>query len=215
MKRRTGASQRAFDEVLDTAHRLLAAAVSPGDAAVDATAGNGHDTLHLARCVGPDGFVAAFDVQEQALEATRRRLAEAGVDDRVSLLASGHETMAEAVPDALAKRGLPTGMPVSAVCFNLGYLPGGDKTIVTRPETTLRALEAALELLAPGGVVTTVLYSGHPGGRLERDAVLTWAEHLPADSYDVLYYHLLNRPGSAELVAISYRPSDSTLAKMR
>lgn len=193
---------RITEGVLPFAHRLLAAALRPGDAAVDATVGNGHDTLHLARCVGPRGRVVGFDVQERALQQTRQRLASACCADRVTLLLAGHETLGAAVPDALAEHGAPASPRVAAVCFNLGYLPGGDKTLITRTPTTLTALDAALGLLAVGGVLTAVLYSGHPGGADERDAVVRWAGALPHATHRVLHYRFPNRPRSSELIAV-------------
>ena len=125
---------------------ILAEVVRPGDLAVDATVGNGHDTALLARLVGPSGLVHGFDVQAEAIESAGRLLAAAGLAERVRLHAQGHERLAEVLPQADHGR-------AAAVVFNLGYLPGGDETRVTRPETTLAALEGSREILAPGGVV--------------------------------------------------------------
>lgn len=194
---------RIVEPVLQVAHRLLAAALTPGSVAIDATVGNGHDTLHLARCVGAEGHVIGYDVQAEAVRRTRQRLADAGCLDRVTLLHTGHETLAESVPAALAGRG--SAACPSAVCFNLGYLPGGDKSRITRPETTLAALHGALTLLLPGAILTTVLYSGHPGGTEERDAVLHWAQQLPSTAYHVLHYRFINQPHAPELVAVEVR----------
>lgn len=83
--------------ILPFAHQLLRSRLQAGDAALDGTAGNGHDTLLLAECVGETGRVWAFDVQQQALDATRARLAAAGVAERVTLIAAGHETLADYV----------------------------------------------------------------------------------------------------------------------
>ena len=115
------------------ASQCLREALRPGDHAVDATMGNGQDTLLLAQLVGPTGRVDAFDIQPSALVKTRERLEEADCMAQARLHLAGHETMADAV------RG-----PVQAVVFNLGWLPGGDKEITTRVETTRRALEASL-----------------------------------------------------------------------
>ena len=68
-----------------------------------------------------------------------------------------------------------------AAMFNLGYQPVGDKSVITRPVTTLIALASVLDLVAPGGVITVVLYPGHEGGRVETEAVLSWARAVPAD----------------------------------
>jgi tRNA G37 N-methylase Trm5 len=151
------------------AHLMLRHFVRSGDNVVDATCGNGNDTLLLAELAGPDGRVWAFDIQEEAMEGTARRLAGSGLSERVTLVAQGHETMAGQVPP-----------PLNAVVFNLGYLPGGDRAIITRPETTVVALEQALGLLAPGGIVVLTVYPGHDGGDAESRLAERWAAKLRA-----------------------------------
>lgn len=141
-------------------HLFLRSFLRDGDTAVDATCGNGHDTLLLATLVGAGGHVYGFDIQQQAIAETGRRVAEGGLSERVTLLQRGHEELAEHV----------TG-PLQVVLFNLGYRPGGDRTIITRPDTTGRALEQSLELLAPGGVVLVTVYPGHSGGADEQSTV--------------------------------------------
>lgn len=148
-------------------HARLAAHLGAGDRVVDATAGNGHDTLFLARQVGARGQVWAFDVQAPALAATRERLQAAGLTDRVRLIHAGHQSMARHLPPAALGQ-------LRAVMFNLGYLPGGDHALTTRPETTLAALQAAWDALAPGGVISLMIYRGHPGGAAEFEAVANW-----------------------------------------
>src|SRR5512144_1655855 len=81
------------------AHFFLRVRVKPGDRVMDATCGNGHDTLFLAGLVGAGGTVFAFDVQEQALEKTRQLLGENGYLDRVQLFHAGHEELAAYVAD--------------------------------------------------------------------------------------------------------------------
>jgi SAM-dependent methyltransferase len=148
-------------------HLLLHSFVRDGHGAVDATCGNGHDTLLLARLVGQGGHVWGFDIQQQALAETGRRLAEAELSSRVTLLHTGHEELARHV-----------AVPVRVVLFNLGYRPGGDRTIITRPDTTGSALEQALRLLAPGGIIMVTVYPGHDGGAEERSTVEGWAAGL-------------------------------------
>ncbi|MDX1439180.1 MAG: class I SAM-dependent methyltransferase, partial [Rubricoccaceae bacterium] len=176
-----------MESVLAEAHRLLAAAIKPGDVVVDATTGNGHDTLHLAKCVGPTGLVIGFDVQQKALESTRLRLEEAGCLNQTVLLHAGHETMSDAIPEALERKGRGANEQIAAACFNLGYLPGSDKSLITKPATTRVALRAALKLLRPGGVVTIVAYPGHVGGEKERDAIRKWATELSEEQFEVQY----------------------------
>lgn len=150
------------------AHDRWAAVVRPGDTVVDATVGNGHDTLVLAKLVGPTGRVIGFDVQSDALFAARQRLDEAGFLD-ARLYFDDHRKIAEIV----------TG-PVRVVCFNLGYLPGGDKRITTTTTSTVPALQAAAKVLVPGGMLTVVGYRGHPGGAAETDAVREYLRGWPA-----------------------------------
>ncbi len=146
------------------AHDSIREHLKLGDVVVDATLGNGHDALFLAKLVGETGRVIGFDVQEAAIRASRDRLTEAGVIDRIHLVHAGHETMAEHLES-----------PVAAVMFNLGYLPGADHELITRHETTLKALGATLESLEQGGLITCVCYPGHPGGLEEAEAVMNWA----------------------------------------
>ena len=154
----------------DLAHLIVGALVQPGDWVVDATVGNGHDTAFLAACVGPSGRVFGFDIQAQAITAARQRL---GAETAVTLHQIGHELMAEILPREAHGR-------IGAVMFNLGYLPGGDKAIITTTDTTLTALVIALNLLRVGGVVTVLLYPGHAGGGDEAAAVRAIAEDLGA-----------------------------------
>lgn len=147
-----------------TAQQRVAAHLCDGSLAVDATVGNGHDTVFLARQVGPSGHVWGFDVQAQALARARASLAEHGLERRVTLLQRGHQELQATLP-ATARGQL------AAVMFNLGYLPGGDKQLTTLPDTTLTALRAAIEELAPNGILSVLAYRGHPGGQAEAAAV--------------------------------------------
>jgi len=153
--------------ITGTAQEKVGDHVKPGDQVIDATAGNGHDTLFLAQAVQSAGHVWALDIQQAALESTARRLSEAGVQDRVTLIQGSHAHMAGLLPQELAGQ-------VTAIMFNLGYLPGSDKAMATATDTTLQALEAARALLAPGGILSVVAYLGHPGGREEFTRVQQW-----------------------------------------
>lgn len=154
------------------AHRLVTPFLHNGALAIDATAGNGHDTLFLASAVGPSGRVAAFDIQSAAIAATGKRLCVAGLDERVKLFQTGHERMAECL-DA-EWRG-----SVSAVLFNLGYLPGHNHAVTTLPLTTRIALDAIPPLLAETSIVSIMAYTGHAGGIDEYLTVLDWLRDLP------------------------------------
>lgn len=187
-----------FAESLPTAVRWSHALISPrlkrGDVVVDATAGNGHDTLFLAERVLPEGRVFAFDLQSAAIEAARQRLEEKrpGCTEGGALkfFHAGHERMEELLPPDLQGH-------IRAFMFNLGWLPGsGDKSCITRTETTLTALGAAVRWLAEFGVITIVCYPGHEGGDSEALAVERWVSLLPADSFEAQKIAFLNLEGA-------------------
>lgn len=189
----------AIPDVLELAHLLVKRSVETGDIAIDATVGNGHDTLHLAQQVGATGKVVGFDVQVEAIEATRSLLKSANAPATVHLVCSGHEKMKEHVNEE--DQGA-----VGAVMFNLGYLPGGNKQIKTRPESTRKGLWAAVDLLRPGGVITVVAYSGHEGGTEEVQVVESWVSSLAAQNFQCISYRFLNSTSDPpELYAIEKR----------
>ncbi len=160
----------------DTAHLAICRNLYPGAYAVDATVGNGHDTLFLARHVGPGGHVHGFDIQAGAIEIARGRIEDAGLASLATLHPCGHEEMLDALPEDMAGN-------TSAILFNLGYLPGGDKSVTTLSETTLLALEQAWgTFLAPGGILSVLAYPGHPAGRPEAESVLAWLGRLGGEA---------------------------------
>jgi predicted methyltransferase len=169
----------------ERAHLLLSQSIKPGDWVIDATVGNGHDTLFLAKLVGPSGRVLGFDVQETALAVAAKLVDEM---PQVTLIHDGHENLAKHLPANDAANG--EGQ-LSAVMFNLGYLPGGSKDIITGSQTTMSALKQALDHLKLHGLVTVVLYPGHPGGEEEADAVRSFTQDLPQD-FDVLRHARTN-----------------------
>ncbi|WP_152050583.1 class I SAM-dependent methyltransferase [Tautonia marina] len=155
--------------IVELAQLLVARTLSEGDFAIDATVGKGHDTLWLAQQVGSTGRVLGLDLQMVALTTTRRRLIEANLSNRVILAQARHEDL-----KTLLSARDPLARP-KVMMFNLGYLPGGDHSIATRPESTLCALEAAVTQVIPGGLVSVVVYPGHPLGREESRQILDWA----------------------------------------
>lgn len=155
--------------------------IRPGDAVVDATMGNGGDTLFLAQLVGDLGHVYAIDIQPAVLERTKERLEAEGLLDRVSFSLAGHQHLAEIVAG-----------PVQAVMFNLGWLPGGDHGCTTHTETTLEALSQACSCLLPGGLISVCVYPGHEEGRRELEAVREYCRKLPVKTYTVLHHHFIN-----------------------
>jgi hypothetical protein len=157
-----------FQSARHWAQELLSQALFEGAVAVDATMGGGGDALFLCERVGETGRVYAFDVQPSAVERTRTKLEAAGLLDRATLILDGHERVAYYVRE-----------PIDAAVFNLGWLPGGDKAVTTRVETTLAALDACLGLLKRRGLLTVCAYPGHAEGEAELQAVTAWARALP------------------------------------
>lgn len=168
---------------------LLEQAVVEGDKVIDATAGNGHDTLFLAQLAGNTGKVYAFDIQEDAIRATRERVKDSG---NVDVILDSHAKINQYVTEEIA-----------AAVFNLGYLPKGDHSIITKSATTLAAVSQCLDLLKPYGIVAIVIYSGHEGGSEERDSVMDFVSQLPQTKFDVMKYQFINQQHSPPfLVAI-------------
>ena len=145
-------------------HHILENHLKEGDKAIDATSGNGYDTLFLAKHVGPSGQVIAIDIQDSAIRSTREKLESAGLIDRIKLVAEDHAV-------ALKRLVAVDYRNVSAITFNLGYLPGSDKSILTRAKSTREALYFSIQLLAPGGNLCVIVYRGHNGGDNEAQAV--------------------------------------------
>ncbi len=166
----------------ELAMSVTLAYVRRGDVVVDATCGTGQDTAALAKAVGPDGHVYAFDIQKKALLLTEARLKSHGYNN-VKLMMKSFESMSSHIPEGSA----------AAVVFNLGYLPGGDHSVTTTAETTIRGLEAALRTVKTGGIVTVVLYDGHDAGREEKKSVMDWAESLDSKRYHAVYVNMLNQ----------------------
>ena len=178
---------------LEMAHWMLKDIIKTNDVVVDATMGNGYDTQFLAE-LGAN--VYAFDVQEEALNATEKRLDDAGIKNQifeknlsnlltepsVNLVLSGHEKLSEYVKE-----------PIKAAIFNLGYLPKTDKSVVTKADTTLTALDAMTIQLVVGGRIAIMIYYGHEGGMEEKDAVIKWTSSLPQKDWEVTSYAPLNQ----------------------
>lgn len=160
------------------AHVLLRGAIHAGDLVVDATAGNGHDTLFLAEMVGASGRVLAFDVQSSAIAAARARVAACGWLERVEFRQLSHALLADHAAAAA----------VAAVMFNLGYLPGDARLVMTDTATTLKGLAAAATVLKPGGALTVVCYPGHDGGAAEAEAAEVWFAAKADEGWRVAKY---------------------------
>jgi hypothetical protein len=180
----------------DWVQQLLGAVLEPGAFAVDLTAGNGHDTSFLSRAVGPAGKVLSFDIQERAIEITADLLESEGAKVRRSDCSAASAPLPTGVTLICgdhAKWGAVTDERPRAITANLGYLPGGDKGVVTRAASSLSALQTGVERLSAGGFIAVICYVGHPGGRQEAREVEELFASLPSRSWRVLKLSLPNR----------------------
>lgn len=181
-----------FKNAVELSHFYLKNTVKQGAFLVDATCGNGNDTVLLASLAGETGMVLGFDIQKTAIENTYLKLKECGFEKNVRLILDGHENMAEYLE----------GKQADAFVFNLGYLPKGNHEIHTKPDTTVKALKASLEHLKPDGIVLISIYHGKDSGFEERDAVLEYLHQLDANKYNVILHNYTNKPNFPPILAL-------------
>lgn len=167
---------------VNISHLIVRERVKKGDKVVDATCGRGNDTLFLSRLVGEKGKVYAFDVQDEAIESTYLLLKTYDLEKRVEIIKDNHAEMSRYI----------TGN-IKACMFNLGYLPGGNHAIKTEGENSLRAVEAATQLLKSGGVITIVGYPGHEGGGEEVSVIRKFVSSLSQKSFEVWETRFINQ----------------------
>ena len=179
---------------LELAKLLWERHLALGDTAIDATCGNGQDTLFLAKL--PLSALFALDIQLAGLEKTRKLLAGQLTGEelrRVHLCHMPHDNLRKVPKMPSAPR---------LIVYNLGYLPGGDKSITTKAESTLASIDSALSILGDAGAVSITCYPGHDEGEKEEDAVLEMASSLPSDRWEVRHHRWLNRHRSPSLLWI-------------
>lgn len=161
-----------------------------GGNVIDATAGNGFDTLKLCRGVGEKGKVYAFDIQKSALSETERKLIEQGFSN-ATLICDSHSELDKYVTE-----------PVDGVVFNLGYLPGGDHSLQTKSETTIEAIKKSLILLKNTGFISVTVYYGKNSGTEEKKGVMEFLKTLDYKKYTVLTHEFHNRPNNPPITVI-------------
>jgi hypothetical protein len=167
----------------------------PGDVAVDFTMGNGHDTEFLSKAVGPDGFVYAFDIQEQALASTQENLVKAGCPDNYQLILDSHSNVKKYVD-----------VPFRAGMFNLGWLPGGDKSITTLRETTLPAIRDAISLMDKDAILNIAVYPGHAEGDAEGQMILDYLAGISRHRICATLVKIVNSPTSPFFIVVETKP---------
>jgi len=172
-------------DLKSTEKALLLPHVKEGGTAVDFTLGNGHDTLWLSDKVGESGHIYSFDIQDQAIDSSRALLEANAKYANYTLIKSSHHLVKDYVPGKIC-----AGM------FNLGYLPGGDRSVTTMHETTLLAIEAALDLLDDDGGLLIAVYPGHAEGTVEGIMITEMLSKLDRKKICVSKLQIVNSPTS-------------------
>ncbi len=181
------------------AHRLLRPKLAAAGQVVDATAGNGRDTLFLAENTPNEAVVWAFDIQQQALTKTKQLLTKQLLIDKVRLVLDSHANILSYLHQ-----------PVDAVMFNLGYLPGGDRQINTCPDTTIKAITHSLQLLAVGGLMTIAAYPGYEHGRQECQSVQEYLTGLPQETFAIACWSMVNQRNNPPVLYIIEKMKEQT-----
>lgn len=170
-------------QITNWCHNIILSQAVRGGLYVDATMGNGNDTLFLCKMTEKSGHVWAFDIQETAIKNTARLLASHGFTDTATLIRDGHEHMSDYLSPGSA----------DVICFNFGYLPGGSHSLATRPDTSMEAIRQGLDILKPGGMMSLCIYSGGDTGFEEKECILKLLKSLPPRQYTVILSDYYNR----------------------
>ncbi len=181
-------------QITEYCHRFLEPYILEGEVCIDATAGKGNDTEFLRRLVGENGKVYAFDIQKEAIDATRERMKQNGYTSNVEVICDSHERMQSYVKEE-----------VSAIVFNLGYLPGGDHAISTTGKTSIQAMKAGMNLLKKDGIMSVCIYSGKDSGYEEREEVLSFLKSLDSKKWLVILHQYYNRQNDPPMPAFIVR----------
>lgn len=182
-------------QITEWVHHFIREQVKPGDFCIDATMGNGNDTVLLSRLAGENGHVLAFDIQEQALQNTTERLKAENCADNYRLIMRSHEYMGEYADEG----------SVSCITFNFGYLPGGNHNLATHADSSIRAIAGGLKLLKKQGLMTLCIYSGGDSGFFEKDAILQYVRELDTRNYLVIQSEYANRPHNPPIPVLIVR----------
>ena len=172
-------------DLLKTEKQFISTHIKEGGTVVDFTMGNGYDTLWLSRAVGENGKVYAFDIQQAALDSTAAMLEKEGAAKNYTLILDSHHNVKNYVKE-----------PICAGLFNLGYLPGGDKTITTLHETSLAAIAAGIDLLDADGAILCAVYPGHAEGTLEGELIEEMLSKLDRKKICATKFKIVNSPTS-------------------
>lgn len=186
-----------FQSHLDLSHSYWKLIVQSGDIVIDATCGNGHDTLILATLALKEGggFLYGFDIQEKAIENTKARLEKHVRPCLMKNTLLIHGSHAEFLPQIKKES-------VKLIVYNLGYLPGADKSLTTLNSTTLQSINRAMDLILPGGLISITCYPGHREGEIEEEALIQMTKHLPPQKWNCCLHRFLNREKAPSLLIL-------------
>lgn len=150
---------------------------------IDGTTGNGNDIYRIVSNKHFKGHAYGFDIQEQAILNTNKKLE--NIDqNQFTLINDSHANINQYIDSTITIHG---------AIFNLGYLPGGDHSITTQGESTLKSVEFISNQLVKGGQIILVVYSGHESGKAESKQILNALSDYPQDDYQVLTYQFINQ----------------------
>lgn len=186
---------RDFSRITDWCHTMIQSLAKKEGSYIDATMGNGNDTLFLAQLAGEGGQVLAFDVQQGALDKTKQLLIEHGMEEKAKLVLDGHEHMDQYAQEESA----------DVICFNFGYLPGGDHNIATKAETSIEAVGKGLKILKRRGVMSLCIYSGGDTGFEEKETLLGFLKQLSPREYIVIVQEYHNRKNNPPMPVLVFK----------
>ena len=178
-----------FVNPVNIGKRIMTDYVKEGYTVLDCTVGNGNDTLHLAKLVGDSGKVYGFDIQSIALEITKGKLDKEGLERRALLIHDSHENIDQYIFEKL-----------HLIVYNLGYLPKGDKNIKTKPSTTIKSIKKALPLLQSNGLLLITCYTGHEGGKEEKEKVEAYLKFIDQKYANVLEFNFINQKNNPPIL---------------
>lgn len=181
-----------LEKILIFAHTLISKCTKVNDITIDATIGNGNDTLFLANLVGSEGIVYGFDIQDIAINNSKELLKNNNINN-VTLFKSGHEHIIDLIPKKNHGQ-------ISSAIFNLGYLPKGCKTVTTKGDSTIKAIKQLLKIIKINGIIVLVIYHGHPEGKQEMNEILEFVKSLNQNEASVLEYRFLNQKNNAPFI---------------
>ncbi|MCI0382445.1 MAG: class I SAM-dependent methyltransferase [Chlamydiae bacterium] len=184
-----------FSPHLDLAFKYWKRLLRPGDWAIDATCGNGKDTVRLANLLDSSGGLVALDIQEEAIQSTKKYLTKSLTPEKLAQIHLLHQSHEEF--PSFAK-----GKPIRLIVYNLGYLPGGNKKKPTIPTTTLRSVKEFMPYLLPEGALSITCYPGHKAGQEEQELLLNWVQTLDRHLWDVTHHEWKDRTLAPSLLLI-------------